>query len=338
MERKRLLRAMDLFGAPEQFENIALQMVHEEEWETVLLMEDRDVPDAELRKLVLDNGLCFSPVDFIRELYHRGIINKVPKAETLTWHIGTFYCRFSFYAQYESYEYGKLPLEVQKALNEWQFSEYLDIHSENVKARMRGEDIHVHNSYFLTLEEADAFVDKHAGHIYLHACNCKSQQPYLHNKPVNVCMTFYDGPNGEPDRGHGEKLTAEQAKAKLREFNKAGLMQNGEDHAICNCDGGACCPLQMARALGSKGIYPRSHYDIDWHPQKCIHCGKCTKICNFQAFQKGEDGKVSYHKELCWGCTICAPNCPKGAIHLIDKGEARTTDLAKAMENLLNHK
>ena len=116
-------------------------------------------------------------------------------------------------------------------------------------------------------------------------------------------------------------MSNEEAKAKLKEFNKKGLMQNGEDYAICNCDGYCCYPLQMARQVGSKGMYPKSHYEIDWHEDECINCGKCTKICNFGAFQKGEDKKVSYNKELCWGCTICAPNCPKGAIHLKPKAE-----------------
>ena len=183
---------------------------------------------------------------------------------------------------------------------------------------MQGIDTHVHNSDFLTLEEAYAFVDKNKDHIHVYACNCKAMM-YYHDRPVAVCMGFYDGPNSEADRGHGEKLTAEQAKAKLKEFNKKGLMQNGEDYGLCNCDGFACYPLQMARTLGSQGIYPKSNYDIDWHEDECVNCGKCTTICNFQAFTKDENKKVHYNKDLCWGCTICAPNCPKGAIHLIPK-------------------
>lgn len=321
MEQNRLLQAMRFFGAPQQFQEVAQQMVHEEEWELILLMEDRNVPDRELRKLVLDNRLAVDPADFLQERYHRAVIDKVPEAEEPTWHVGTFYRRFSYYAQFEFYPYSKLPQETKDALNDWQFSEYLKTYGDDVKSKMRGENTHVHNSDFLTLEEAFAFVDKHADTVHIHACNCKSQYHYRHQKPVCVCVGFYDGPNGEADRGHGEKITAEQAKALMKEFNRKGLMQNGEDYAICNCEGTSCYPLLMAKALGSRTMYPKSNYLIDWHPDECISCGKCTKICNFNAFQKGEDGKVTYHQDLCWGCTICAPNCPKGAIHLIPKAK-----------------
>ena len=319
MDENRLKQAMALYGAPERFLEVARQMVLEEEWELILLMGDRNVPDSQLRKAVVEQGLAVDPVSFLWDCYHRGILDKVMDTEALTWHIGTFYRRFSFYAQYEFYPYSKLPRETKDALNDWQFSEYLATYRDDVAAKMRGEETYVHNSNFLTLEEAFAFVDKHADTIHLHACNCKSQYHYRHEKPVCVCMTFYDGPNSEADRGHGEKITADRAKELLREFNRKGLMQNGEDYAICNCEGTSCYPLLMAKALGSKGMYPKSRYHIDWHPEECINCGKCTKICNFNAFRKGEDGKVSYHKDLCWGCTICAPNCPKGAIHLIPR-------------------
>ena len=338
MELAILQKAQKLYGTPEQFFDVAQQMVHEEEWLLISLMEERDVPDGELRKLVLDNGLAVSPADFIRECYHRGIINKVYQAESLTWHIGTFYRRFSYYAQYEFYPYSKLPVEVKDALNDWQFSEYLSIYAEDVKAKMRGEETYVHNSDFLTLEEACAFVDKHPDNIYVHACNCKSQYHYRHDKPICVCMHLFDFPNSEGDRGYGEKLTAEEAKKRLRQFNRAGLMHNGEEMGFCNCEGTSCYPLLMAKELGSRGMYPKSHYHIDWHADECVSCGRCVQVCNFQAFRKDEEGKVVYDADKCWGCTLCADNCPKGAIHLIPRTDVQHTDAGTAVQAFLNHK
>ena len=49
------------------------------------------------------------------------------------------------------------------------------------------------------------------------------------------------------------------------------------------------------------------------------NCGKCTKISNFGAFYKDNNRKVHYDADKCWGCTICAPNCPKHAIHLLPR-------------------
>lgn len=96
-------------------------------------------------------------------------------------------------------------------------------------------------------------------------------------------------------------------------------MQNGEDFAICNCYGNCCYPLQLAKSLGSKHIYPKSNYDIKWDEEKCIHCGRCVRVCNFDAFYFDENKKVHYDAEKCWECTICAPNCSKEVIHLVKK-------------------
>lgn len=320
MEQEKLIQAQKIFGVPEQFFDIAQLMVQEVEWELILRMGNQNVPDSRLRELVLKERLAADPYDFIHLCYHRAIIDKVPAEDggELAWHIGDFYHRYSFYAQYEYYAYGKLPKQTIEALNQWQFGEYLKMYGDDVRQKIQGIETHVHNSDFLTLEEAFRFVEKHPDSIHLYACNCKSQM-YFHDRPICVCLGLDAGPNSEFDRGHGEKLTVEQAQAKLREFNRKGLMQNGEDYAICNCDAYCCYPLQMARACGSQGIYPRSHYLIDWHPEECISCGRCVHVCNFNAFEKDADGKVHYIKDLCWGCTICAENCPKKAIHLIPK-------------------
>ncbi len=41
----------------------------------------------------------------------------------------------------------------------------------------------------------------------------------------------------------------------------------------------------------------------------------------FQAFliRQDENRKVHYDVDKCWGCTICAPSCPKHAIHLLPR-------------------
>lgn len=322
--------AQKIFGVPENFFDVAQQMVQEVEWELILRMGERNVSDTELRKIIENDHLAASSADFIRECYHRAIIDKVSDAAKLTWHISSFYRRYPYFAQYEYFAYGKLSREIKEELDNWEFRAYLDIFADDVRSKMHGQNIRVHNSDFLTLQEAEKFVAEHEDHITLVPCNCKCEA-YYHDRPLNVCMELSDGPNSNADRGHGEKLTLAQAKEKLREFNRKGLMQNGEEFFICNCDGQCCYPLKMAREVGSRGVYPRSHYQIDWHEDECINCGRCTQICNFSAFWKDENKKVHYNRELCWGCTICAPNCPKNAIHLIpcEQPDVKEKDVGK---------
>lgn len=53
MEHEKLVQAQKIFGVPEQFFDVAQQMVQEVEWELILRMEDRNIPDSKLREIVL---------------------------------------------------------------------------------------------------------------------------------------------------------------------------------------------------------------------------------------------------------------------------------------------
>jgi len=61
--------------------------------------------------------------------------------------------------------------------------------------------------------------------------------------------------------------------------------------------------------------------------EKCIHCGKCSELCQYNALAVLPD-KVMVFKELCHGCGLCRMACPEGAITegdrtigIIEKGE-----------------
>lgn len=213
----------------------------------------------------------------INRMYSRNVLNKVTDADEPTWKISDFYSRYSYYAQFEYYEFGCLPRELIEALYDWQTEIYQSIYLPQVKAKVAGEVVYVHNQTYLTLEEFDKIIDGHHGSIHLVPCNCKSQK-YFHDRKLNVCVNMNDGPNSAVDRGMGEPISPEDMKKKVREFNASGLMQNGEDGFICNCDGLCCFPMQMAYKAGSRLIYPESNWKIDWHEDECVNCGKCTKI------------------------------------------------------------
>lgn len=46
---------------------------------------------------------------------------------------------------------------------------------------------------------------------------------------------------------------------------------------------------------------------------KCVHCGKCSEVCKFNALIAAKN-KVLFFPELCHGCGSCAYFCPHQAI------------------------
>ena len=308
----------DLFQVPKTLQPEAIKMLSQQEQALILLMK-RDIwTVGDLIANIENDQLSHSPQILIDNAYSRYVINKVRSEDgTLCYQIANLYCRYPYYAQYEAEEYTKFTDAQKKKLNEWDLELYIERNREMVESAKNGTLKPDELSEFLTLEETEARLDSE-DIIYRVPCNCKCMMDVT-PKPRNVCLELASGDNTAWDRGHGERVTRERAKELVRQWNAQGLMQNNEHTAICNCDGASCYPLQMSKALGAKGAYPRAKYDIKWDEENCIHCGKCARICNFNAFYMDENKKVHFNPELCWNCTICASNCPKKVISLIKR-------------------
>ncbi|MBU1726418.1 MAG: ATP-binding protein [Candidatus Omnitrophica bacterium] len=57
---------------------------------------------------------------------------------------------------------------------------------------------------------------------------------------------------------------------------------------------------------------------------KCIYCGKCAKVCVYNAIavlpgQDGEKGSTLIFPHLCHGCGACSALCPQGAIKEVNR-------------------
>ena len=314
MEEKN--KALDLFDTPVQFRPEALKMLSQQELKLILLMEKACIPEKELEQRIGEAGLARCPEALIASAYSRAVLCKVRDENGgLQYQVTDFYSRFPYYAQFEYEEYVRIPRARRELLNQWDLEVYMSQYEDVVKAKMRGEDVFMHDGDFMTLDEACEAVMKQ-DFICRVPCNCKYMMD-LTDKPRDVCIHFRHDDNSAWDRGHGQRITAEQAVELLHEWNKRGLMPNGkpeEEGGFCNCDCPSCYPIQMAKKLGSQGKYPRAYWQIHWDESRCINCGRCTQVCNFQAFTMGEDKKVSFDPTKCWGCTVCTENCPKGAI------------------------
>ena len=83
---------------------------------------------------------------------------------------------------------------------------------------------------------------------------------------------------------------------------------------------------------------------VDLHPEKCIICYQCVKICPVACLaiaHKQENNKkviseFKYNMELCCFCGMCQQVCPTSAIYMNKIYEISVYDRDKTHINLLN--
>jgi ferredoxin len=323
IDNDTLVTAMKVFETPTEFYDQARLMVTNEELVLIANMGTEICAVDQLKKIIADNDLADNPDGFIDSAWRRVVIDKVQDENTneIKYAASSFYNRFSIFAQYEPAMYRTIPKSVIDAMNAWDFEVYLGYNRKTVLDKMKGVglDVRIHQSDFMTLDEALRAIDECENNINIVPCNCKAMT-YYHHKPTDVCINLgghQDAINSQQSRGYGKNITKAEAKELISNCDKSGLMHVGEYEHYCNCDSICCYPLKMAKVLNSRGVYPRAHYKIDWHEDECNHCGECTRICNYSAFAYDAYKKVVFEPDKCYGCTICSTNCSENAIHLV---------------------
>ncbi|MFH1135133.1 MAG: 4Fe-4S binding protein [Pseudomonadota bacterium] len=223
-----------------------------------------------------------------------------------------------------------IPEDVRKEISEWWLTEYIAKVRPIVEKIKEDPEAYfqIKQKDFLLVEQALEQVEAAEFHVVVN-CDCRSSELAC-NHMKEGCIRFDDGARYTVGRGLGRVLTKDECKKLVLETDRDGLMHIGalgwKEHGLfgfCNCCTCCCFPLRTAERLHSQKQYPRSHYLAVRDLEKCIHCGLCTKRCQFHAFFKGEDkleikGKlrtrVLFDPEKCYGCGLCASACPQGAI------------------------
>jgi ferredoxin len=301
-------------------------MVDQDEMRLVVALQGRAVTVEEAADLL--GILPERAADLLRRAYERHVVDKVLDEGVTHYKPGTFWHRLDHFAKFENWD--DIPAADRQRINRRFLDEFIAKHRANVERKMQGlaAENALPNDTVLLLHEVEEMLAA-ATHIIVQPCDCRRLGQNC-NRPVETCIWLDDAALAALDRGHGRRLTTEEAKDLVRWADSKGLMHTGDSewqtrglHAICNCCACDCYPFLAAQELGSKGVWPRSCYVAVHDVERCNLCGACVKRCHFAAFyHDGETveigGKtkknVVYDPERCWGCGLCANTCPSEAI------------------------
>ncbi len=187
-------------------------------------------------------------------------------------------------------------------------------------------------NHILDYERASHIIED-AKYIGVGTCYCRHRMyhaghPCEINAPWDVCLTFDNVARSLAEHGEYARLISkEEAMDVLDRSYASNLVQIGEnvrEHPafICNCCGCCCEALQAARKFSPMQPVATTNYIPKVHGDKCVGCGKCSRVCPILAISMEEqaEGKPRKHpvidEEICMGCGVCARNCPTKAIEL----------------------
>lgn len=308
-------------------------MVEEIEMELVLQLADHGDQALSIERIADLLGFSYAQTNsLVQRAYSRSILNKVLEDGKTKYTPSDFYDRLDHFAKHENWT--NIPKDGRVAINRRFLDEFIARHKHNVERKMRGLEAEnaLPNDTIMLLREVEEMIDA-AYEIVVQPCDCRKLGENC-ERPVETCIWLDEGARDALDRGHGRRLTKDEAIELLRWTDKKGLMHTADSAwkqrgllAICNCCACDCYPFRAAQELGSKGIWPKSHYIAEYHPEQCSFCGSCVKRCHFGAFylideflivNQKEKQKVDYDSALCWGCGLCANTCPEAAIEMIE--------------------
>jgi ferredoxin len=177
----------------------------------------------------------------------------------------------------------------------------------------------------LPYDEVMKLIDK-TEYIAAGTCVCRHQGDLL-DKPCdkpkdNLCMIF--GPSAQFAQRYGfvNLISKEEARQRIDEAEKAGLVHNyanSQDRYIdllCNCCGCHCFLLRAAKRSPLPSQFVIANWVINIDDDACVGCGACIDRCWMEAL-KMEGDLVMRDFNRCIGCGICRYVCPSDAMKLV---------------------
>lgn len=186
------------------------------------------------------------------------------------------------------------------------------------------EDINLGDlEHIIPYTMARDIVLKNPDHIVVMDCPCRVTKSE-HCEPVDVCLVIGEPfaglvlehhPNQSRAISPGEAVEIIEAEDKRghvhHAFFKDAMM--GRFYAICNCC--SCCCAAMNAQRNGTPMLASSGYEAAIDSAKCRECGRCVRICPFNALSSNES--IHLDSEKCMGCGLCMDTCQNDAIHLV---------------------
>lgn len=249
---------------------------------------------------------------FLREQYKIGFLNLTDETET-TWTLAGYATYLDVWCVWDNEEYRSRFSEAElKDIDQKYFHESFD-----PKARLALEEgVAPSEDEVCTLDETLAWIEENDRPAYLSYCDCRSLAGDC-GKPRETCISYRDGINTYAHRGWARRISVDETKRKVREFDRAGLMHTLNGATICNCCGD-CCYLSRGREqIGSGPNWPLAHHVVGYDAQRCAGCGLCIRRCWRGVFSRAEGRKVALDASRCVGCGLCATACPTHALTML---------------------
>jgi len=202
---------------------------------------------------------------------------------------------------------------------------------------MKLEEINVNSSIPLTEESflpsdvLKEMIQRSSHHFLMDSCICRVSND-CKDYPHDLGCLFLGRGTKRISSKLGRMVSKEEAIEHVEKCKEAGLVhiigRNKIDSvwlntgakedllSICNCCP-CCCLWKMATELPEnigKNLTPMTGVNLEFNPEICTVCGKCTEdICFVDAIHI-KNGKAAEDEDKCRVCGRCAETCPKGAL------------------------
>jgi NAD-dependent dihydropyrimidine dehydrogenase PreA subunit len=146
------------------------------------------------------------------------------------------------------------------------------------------------------------------------------------------CLQFAKSAEYSLRRGHGRRISTDEAIAILEKNEEDGLVHQwinyakteaAHPYALCSCCR-CCCVIWHAadiRNVPNDAIYAKSRYEARVDMERCEGCKDCVERCQFDAIKmRRVKGQKRFHAvvdpDKCWGCGVCVLACESGALRM----------------------